>query len=117
MATWIRSNVTRPLLVGPDEESGQWVADVARRTEARSVMLRKMHKGDREVDVSVPDVEHWRTHTPVLVDDIVSTSRTMIETIDHLRRAGLDKPVCIAVHAVFSGNAAQVLTAAGGAAS
>ncbi|MDC6177067.1 ribose-phosphate pyrophosphokinase [Ralstonia solanacearum] len=113
VATWIRTHVVRPLLVGPDEESEQWVADVARRAKALSVVLRKVRKGDRDVEVTVPDVERWRTHTPVLVDDIISTGRTMIETIGHLRRAGLQKPVCIAVHAVFSGNAAQDLTEAG----
>ncbi|VWC92077.1 ribose-phosphate pyrophosphokinase [Burkholderia contaminans] len=113
LATWIRTHVVRPLLVGPDEESEQWVADVARHADAPSVVLRKVRKGDRDVEVSVPEVEHWRTHTPVLVDDIISTGRTMIETIGHLRRAGLDKPVCIAVHAVFSGNAAQDLATAG----
>ena len=36
----------------------------------------------------------------------------MIEAIGHLRRGGLVKPVCIAVHAVFSGSAVQDLTTA-----
>jgi ribose-phosphate pyrophosphokinase len=49
----------------------------------------------------------------VLVDDIASTGRTMIETIGHLKRAGMPSPVCIAVHGVFAGTAFQDLTAAG----
>ncbi len=76
-------------------------------------MLTKTRRGDRDVQVSVPDVERWRSHTPVLVDDIVSTARTMIETIDHLRRAGLAAPVCVAVHAVFAQTAFEELRAAG----
>ncbi|MFZ5542866.1 MAG: ribose-phosphate pyrophosphokinase [Pseudomonadota bacterium] len=113
IAAWLRAHVARPVLIGPDEESGQWVADVARRAEAPSVVLRKVRHGDRDVEVAVPEVERWREHTPVLVDDIVSTGRTMIETMGHLQRAGLAAPVCIAVHAVFADNAAQDLLDAG----
>ncbi|CAG9184001.1 ribose-phosphate pyrophosphokinase [Cupriavidus pinatubonensis] len=113
VAAWLRAHVTRPVLVGPDEESGQWVADVAQRAEAPLVVLCKIRKGDRDVEVSVPDVDRWRDYTPVLVDDIVSTGRTMIETIGHLRRAGMAAPICIAIHAVFSGSAARELESAG----
>lgn len=113
VATWLCANVARLVLVGPDEESGQWVADVAKRAEAPLMVLRKIRKGDRDVEVSAPEVERWRDYTPVLVDDIVSTGRTMIETIGHLRRAGMAAPVCIAIHAVFSGSAARDLESAG----
>ena len=63
--------------------------------------------------MSVPDVQRWRDRTPVLVDDIVSTARTMIETVRHLRHAGMKPPVCVAIHAVFSGSAYEDLRAAG----
>lgn len=115
VADWLRQHVQRPVLVGPDEESGQWVTDVASRAGAPWVVLRKTRRGDTDVEVSVPEVDRWRDHTPVLVDDIVSTGRTMIETVGHLRRAGLAAPVCIAVHAVFAGNAEAELRAAGAA--
>jgi ribose-phosphate pyrophosphokinase len=53
----------------------------------------------------VPQVEAFKNRTPVLVDDIISTARTMIETVGHLKKAGMKAPVCIGVHAVFSGDA------------
>ena len=115
VAEWIRANVQRPLLVGPDSESGQWVAAVAEAAGAPSIVLEKVRRSDRDVSVSVPDVERWRDHTPVLVDDIVSTARTMMETVRHLRRAGLAAPVCIAVHAVFATGAYGELLATGAA--
>jgi ribose-phosphate pyrophosphokinase len=115
VAAWVRAQVRHPVLIGPDEESAQWVGDVARRAEAPFVVLTKKRRGDRDVEVSVPDVERWRLHTPVLVDDIVSTARTMIETVGHLRRAGLAAPVCVAVHAVFAQTAFEELRAAGAA--
>ena len=100
VASWVKAHVKQPLLVGPDEESAQWVGDVARRSDAPFVVLTKTRHGDQDVEVSVPEVDRWRLHTPVLVDDIVSSGRTMVETVGHLRRAGLAAPVCIAVHAV-----------------
>ena len=45
------------------------------------------------------------TGTPVLVDDIISTGRTMIETLNHLRAAQMKPAICIGVHAVFAGRA------------
>ena len=115
IAQWIHDNVRQPLLVGPDEESAQWVADVAGRIGAPHVVLTKTRRGDRDVSVSVPQVERWRDHTPVLVDDIVSTARTMIETVRGIRECGMADPVCIAVHAIFAAGALAELQAAGAA--
>lgn len=115
MVAWISTNVRQPLLIGPDQESAQWVSEVARLAQAPFIVLSKVRSGDREVEVSVPEIERWREHTPVLVDDIVSTARTMIETIGHLRRAGLVAPVCVVVHPIFAQSAYADLQAAGAA--
>jgi ribose-phosphate pyrophosphokinase len=115
IADWLRLNVQQPVLVGPDEESRQWVEDVAGRAGSPCVVLRKSRRGDRDVEVSVPDVARWQRHTPVLVDDIVSTGRTMIETIRHLKTLGWPAPVCVAVHAVFAGSAYEDILDAGAA--
>lgn len=113
LAEWIGANVEAPLLIGPDEESAQWVADVAGRANVPHIVLRKIRHGDSDVEVSVPEVDRWQGHTPVLVDDIVSTARTMAETAGHLRRLGMKAPVCVGVHAIFSGDADRVLATAG----
>lgn len=113
ISAWIGAEIPRPLLVGPDRESAQWVLAVAEGAGAPALVLEKVRHGDRAVEISVPDVERWRDHTPVLVDDIISTARTMIETVAHLRRAGLAPPVCVGVHAVFAGRAYEDLMAAG----
>ena len=115
LADWIRSQVDRPVLVGPDEESAQWVADVGERAGAPYLALRKVRHGDRAVEVSPPDVDAHRHRTPVVVDDIVSSARTMIETVKHLLAAGLRPPVCVGVHALFSEHAEEALRAAGAA--
>jgi ribose-phosphate pyrophosphokinase len=115
IAEWICRNVERPVLIGPDSESAQWAAAVADACGAPAVVLQKVRHGDRDVEISVPEVETWHAHTPVLVDDIISTAHTMAATIRQLLQAGLGKPVCIGVHAVFAEGAQQVLMAAGAA--
>lgn len=115
ISAWIREQVERPALVGPDAESAQWVGAVAADAGAPAVVIEKIRRGDRDVQVSVPDVERWRDHTPVPVDDIIPTARTMIETVGHLLRAGLAAPVCVGVHGVFADDAYDQLLAAGAA--
>jgi ribose-phosphate pyrophosphokinase len=115
MAAWISAHVERPVLIGPDAESEQWVAAVARDLDAPFLVLEKIRRGDREVIVSAPDLGGHRDRTPVVVDDIISTGRTMIETVGHLVTIATREPVCVGVHAVFSDRAHDDLLAAGAA--
>ncbi|HEY5799168.1 MAG TPA: phosphoribosyltransferase family protein, partial [Burkholderiaceae bacterium] len=113
LADWIAANVERPLIVGPDEESEQWVAQVARLLGCPHTVLRKVRHGDAEVDVSIPDVQQWRRCTPILLDDIISTAQTMIAAARNLAALGLPAPVCVGVHALFARGAYDALLAAG----
>lgn len=113
ISSWIKNNIENPIFIGPDGESEQWVSEVAKNAGAPFTVLTKTRHGDRDVTVSIPNVEKYKDHTPVLVDDIISTGRTMIATIKHLINAGMQPPVCIGVHAVFAGNAYQEIITAG----
>ena len=115
LAKWIREHVRSPVLIGPDSESAQWVSEVARDAEAPWLVLEKVRRGDRDVTVSVPDPEAVRGRTPVLVDDIISTARTMIAAVRHLTDEGMAAPVCVGVHAVFAARAYADLMSAGAA--
>lgn len=112
VAEWVKEQVKDPFLVGPDSESAQWAERIAALAGAPHVVLEKTRRGDRDVEITVPDLERWRDRTPVLVDDIVSTGTTLIETLGHVRRAGLRPAVCVVIHALFSGDAWQNLEAA-----
>lgn len=111
IAEWIAVNVDQPVLIGPDSESEQWVAAVAKQAGAPFTVLSKIRQGDRDVAISVPDIERWRERTPVLVDDIISSGHTMLETLSHLERLGLPRAVCIGVHGIFAEGADTKLTA------
>jgi ribose-phosphate pyrophosphokinase len=113
ISSWIRNNIKLPLLVGPDSESEQWVAQVAKDAGAPYILLEKTRLGDRKVKISVPNVDQFSEHTPILVDDIISTGKTMIETVHHLIDAGMKAPVCIGIHALFAGNAYEEIVQSG----
>jgi ribose-phosphate pyrophosphokinase len=111
LASWIGANVTCPFLIGPDEESRQWVGAVAAACGAPFAVLHKSRAGDRRVSIdSIP-----AGATPVLLDDIISSGSTAAEVLRHLP-AG-HSPVVLAIHGVFAGRAlneiqrvAQVVT-------
>ncbi|MBL6447710.1 ribose-phosphate pyrophosphokinase [Fulvivirga sp. 29W222] len=113
ISDWIRKNITKPVLVGPDSESEQWVAQVARDAGAPFVVLEKTRHGDRDVKVSIPHVEAYTDYTPVLVDDIISTATTMVRTVAQLRGVGMKAPICIGIHGIFADNAYEELLEAG----
>ena len=115
LAAWIRDHVRDPLVIGPDGESAQWAADVAARAGAPLIVLGKQRFGDTDVRVSVPDLARWPGRTPVLIDDIISSGRTAVATLAHLRAAGTLPPVCVAVHGLFAGDALDQLHKAGAA--
>ena len=112
-AQWIRTNVAKPVLIGPDSESAQWVSQVAALVGVPATVLHKIRRGDRDVEVSLPDRSVVDGRTPVLVDDIISSGRTMLETVGHLRELGLPAPVCVAVHGIFADGSDKSLLAAG----
>jgi ribose-phosphate pyrophosphokinase len=112
IAAWITAEVEHPVLIGPDAESVQWVSAVAERCGAPFVILEKTRRGDRDVSITSPDGA-WNGHTPVVIDDIVSTGRTMIEATRQLRAAGSAAPMCVAIHAVFADALSEALVAAG----
>lgn len=112
IARWITASVEHPVLVGPDAESMQWVSAVAEQCGAPFVILEKTRRGDRDVSITSPDAA-WNGHTPVVIDDIVSTGRTMIEATRQLRAAGSAPPMCVAIHAVFADALSEALIDAG----
>ncbi|MGI0526698.1 ribose-phosphate diphosphokinase [Rhizobium giardinii] len=113
VADWIRDNVPNAVLIGPDSESGQWVSDIANRAGVPYQVLTKIRRGDRDVEVSLPSIGAARSRTPIIVDDIVSSGRTAIETVGHLKQLGLPPAVCVVIHPVFAPDAYEQLLAAG----
>ena len=115
LAGWIRETLPDAVLLGPDSESQQWVAEVARLAGRPYEVLRKIRSGDRKVDVSVPESPALRAGTPVILDDIASSGMTMARAVERLLDAGTPPPVCVVIHAVFAPGAQNTIYSAGAA--
>lgn len=113
VATWIAANVSDPVLIGPDRESTQWAQIVAARLGAPWTVLEKTRTGDRQVTVTLPDPPLLRGRTPVIIDDIASSGRTLVETLNALHGLGCATICCVVVHALFASDAESAIRAAG----
>lgn len=113
LSAWLNAHAPGALVVGPDVESGQWVSAVADGAGVPHVTLEKTRRGDRDVELKFPALEAWAGRTPVLVDDIISSGRTMEVAVRQLVRLGFPSPVVLGVHGLFADDAFQRLRAAG----
>ena len=113
IAEWIARNVEQPFLIGPDIESEQWVEEIARLAAAPFTVFDKTRQGDLQVSIEGTKVPIPAGATAVIIDDIASSARTMIEAVRLLKQNGVQAPLCIAVHALFAGDAFPKLLEAG----
>jgi ribose-phosphate pyrophosphokinase len=119
IADYIRHHINQPLVIGPDSESEQWANAVAERAGCDAIVLNKIRRGDHDVEVSLPQLENYPNYQPILIDDIISTGRTMIKAAENIVNLKGKPPICIGVHGVFAEGAlsemqeadiAQILT-------
>lgn len=102
----------QPLLLGPDEESAQWVALAAARHGFDTGVCRKVRHGDQAVEVTLPTVAVSGRQV-VLLDDVVSTGHTVARAARLLLAAGAVSVDVAVTHALFVGDALPVIRQAG----
>lgn len=112
IAEWIKNNIDSPLIIGPDEESIQWVSDIAEYSKAPFVIAKKARVSDNNVIIEVPEI-YDGNKTPVLFDDIISTGATMHTVLQQLLLKKFKKPTCIVIHALLSQKTYDQLLQAG----
>lgn len=78
MTAFLSARLDSPYILGPDSESLQWVEEVAKPQKWDFAVCHKDRLGDREVKVSLPDI-NLKGRAVVIVDDMVSSGQTLIE--------------------------------------
>lgn len=101
LAQWLGQQ-DKLLLVGPDEESAQWVSRISQISGHPWVTGTKTRLGDREVRVVLPDLSAWPEHEAVIIDDVISSGHTVLRCIAALRAAGMQRISCACVHGIFA---------------
>lgn len=112
LGEWIARQRDRPLLMGPDGESTQWVAQAAAHHGLDHAVCQKVRHGDKAVDIVLPPVP-VRGRAVVLLDDVASSGRTVARAAQLLCAAGAASVDVAVTHALFAGDALQVIQAAG----
>jgi ribose-phosphate pyrophosphokinase len=112
LADLIAKHYQRPLLVGPDEESAQWVAQAAARHGFEHAVCHKIRHGDRNVQIALPDTPVTARNV-VLMDDVASSGHTLAEAARLLLAAGAASVDVAVTHALFAGDAVELIRLAG----
>jgi len=112
LADLIATHLPRALLVGPDEESAQWIAQAAARHGFDHAVCHKVRHGDRDVQIALPDIR-VQGRCVVLLDDVASSGHTLAGAARLLLSAGSASVDVAVTHALFAGDALQVLKTAG----
>ncbi len=100
------------LLIGPDEESAQWIAQAAQRHGFEHGVCRKQRHGDRNVSIELPALP-VNARAVVLLDDVASSGHTLAQAARGLLAAGAATVDVAVTHALFASGALELIQAAG----
>ena len=100
------------ILLGPDEESRQWVSTIAKTGNFTYGVANKTRFADKHVKVELPDIDVQQAAV-VLVDDMISTGHTMHEAAQQLFQQGATSVDCLVTHALFNEETQHLLSTSG----
>jgi ribose-phosphate pyrophosphokinase len=90
------------IVVGPDEEAGPWVGDLAARLGLKHAVAHKIRRGDRSVEITFANPAVFKGRPALLMDDIVSSGGTLIACAKALVAAGATTIDAVIAHALFA---------------
>jgi ribose-phosphate pyrophosphokinase len=105
-------HATDVLMLGPDAEAEPWVRAAAAAAGCESAVCHKTRRGDRDVEVTLPEVSCEGRHV-VIVDDVASTGRTLAAVARQALARGAHRVDVAVTHALLVDDATAVLRAAG----
>ncbi len=112
MSAFIRQHFEAPIIIGPDEESMQWVEAIAQRDQWYYTIANKQRFGDKDVAVTLGDI-NLSNRDVVIIDDIASTGRTLEQTVKQLLPQKPNSISIMVTHAFFVDDAIERLHALG----
>lgn len=87
-----------PVIVGPDSESQQWTEAIATPLGLETLTAAKQRLGDRNVSLAIAGLERVKDRRVILVDDMISSGRTLVEAAKLLHSAGATSVEAVVTH-------------------
>lgn len=112
ITTLLQEKFDQAMLLGPDSESEQWVANLAAKIGFEYAVANKIRQGDKQVRISLPK-KNYQNKKIIIIDDMASTGRTIAETARLLHAQGANEIYIIVTHALFCNDAEQKIRNAG----
>jgi len=113
LGAWVAQRLPDALLLGPDQESLQWVRAAAAAHGLDHAVCSKQRRADRAVEVELPNGVDLRGRAVVLLDDVASTGSTLVEAARGALARGAATVDVAVTHALLVGDALEQLRAAG----
>lgn len=112
MSAFIKQHFNNPVIIGPDEESMQWVEAIANADQWHYTIANKQRFGDKNVSITLSNIE-LNKRDVIIVDDIASTGRTLEQTVKQLLPQEPSSISVMVTHAFFVDDAIERLRALG----
>lgn len=112
LADFVHQHRPNALLIGPDEEALQWVAQAAARHGWDHAVCHKQRHGDRAVSIELPAMPVVG-RAVVLMDDVASSGHTLAQAARALLAAGAASVDVAVTHALFAEGALALVKDAG----
>ncbi|MEK6948156.1 MAG: ribose-phosphate diphosphokinase [Nanoarchaeota archaeon] len=99
---YISKNFKDPVIIGPDAESYQWAQSIAKKIKASAAILEKERVNSYEVHVKLNSEVNVRDKQLIIIDDIISTGKTILEAIKVVKKLKPKSITVISIHGIFA---------------
>ena len=101
LGEFVKSLKQNVVLIGPDEESLQWVKQVASISGSTFAVATKIRHSDTQVSIQLPQIKYQNQHI-ILIDDVISTGHTIAQAAAQLYEEAAQQVDVLVTHALFS---------------
>jgi len=109
---FLKQKLDYALLLGPDSESEQWVANIANKIGFDYCIAYKVRRGDKHIEMTLP-ANNFLNKPIVIIDDMASTGRTLSKATKLLQAAGAGDIYAVVTHPLFCDDAEAHILQAG----
>lgn len=98
----IKKKFKDPIVIGPDSESYQWAKEIADDIGAHAAIMEKTRYSSRNVKEILKSPIEVKGKDVVIIDDILSTGKTILEAINKIKKHKPKAIHVVAIHGIFA---------------